>query len=236
MNNIELYASVIDELVSIAEQVTEEKQNDIKKGKFVNVFSLWNKFSGLTEPIHSKILNFFLSSDAMHGQGNLFLSLFLNRIDIDNRQNDEWVTTVETGTVKTGRVDVMLKRFNPRSVVIIENKSNWAGDQPNQLYRYWYKNIHRSEVDCHPEYYDSHPEFKIVYLVPNKNKQISDNSMERPLDYPENLPQTLPIKPYVFSFKEEISDWLNECIESLPKENTPLINLISQYKEYIQYL
>ena len=231
MNKIELYSAVINDMVSIVRQVKEERQNNVRKGKYINVFTLWNHFSGLTEPIHSRILHFFLSSDSMHGQGYLFLALFLKRIGIDIQECDEWVTTAEIG-----RVDVMLKRFHPRSVIIIENKSNWAGDQQNQLYRYWFENIHRSEEDCHSDFYDSHPEYKIVYLVPNKDKQLSDNSMERPIDYPENLPPILPIKPYIFSFEEEISDWLNECIESLPKENTPLINLIYQYKEYCKNL
>ena len=231
MNKIELYSAVINDFVSIVGQVKEERHKNVKRGKYVNVFTLWNRFSGLTEPIHSRILHFFLSSDPMHGQGNLFLALFLKRIGVDVQDGEEWVTTAETG-----RVDVMLKRFHPRSVVIIENKSNWAVDQPNQLYRYWFENIHRCEEDCHSEYYDNHPEFKIVYLVPNKYKTIGDNSMERPADYPENLPPKLPIKPYVFSFDEEISEWLMDCIESLPKENTPLINLISQYKEYCKNL
>lgn len=231
MNKIELYSAVIDDLVFIIDQVKEERQNNVRKGKYVNVFTLWNRFSGLTEPIHSRILHFFLSSDSMHGQGYLFLALFLKRIGVDVKNGDKWITTVEKG-----RVDVMLKRFHPHSVVIIENKSNWAADQPNQLYRYWFENIHRSEDDCQPEYYDYHPEYKIVYLVPNKDKLISDNSVERPVDYPENLPPTLPIKPYIFSFENEISDWLNDCIESLPKENTPLIYLIYQYKEYCKNL
>ena len=167
----------------------------------------------------------------MHGQGNLFIKLFLKRIGIDIENREEWVSTAEIG-----RVDIMLKRYHPRSVVIIENKSNWAGDQPNQLYRYWYENIHLNEEDCHPEYYDRHPEFKIVYLVPNKDKQLSENSIERPSDYPSYLPDRLPVKPYIFSFEEEISDWLTECIKSLPEENTPLTNLISQYKEYCKNL
>ena len=231
MNMIELYSTLIDDFVSIVEQVKEEKHNNIKKGKYVNAFTLWNRFSGITEPIHSRILHFFLSADPMHGQGNLFLTLFMKRIGVDVHESDEWIATAEIG-----RVDVMLKRFHPRSVVIIENKSNWAGDQPNQLYRYWYENIHHCEEDCHPDYYDNHPEYKIVYLVPNKDKHLSDNSMERPVDYPENLPAILPIKPCVFSFDNEVSDWLMECIESLPNENTPLINLISQYKEYCNNL
>ncbi len=231
MNKIKLYSAVINDFVSIVNQVKEERQSNIRQGKYVNVFTLWNNFSGLTEPIHSRILHFFLSADPMHGQGTLFLSLFLKHIGIDVKDDDEWVVTAEKG-----RVDVMLKRFHPHSVVVIENKSNWAVDQPNQLYRFWFENIHHSKEDCYPEYYHNHLEYKIVYLVPNKGKLLSDNSIERPLDFPENLPPKLPLNPLVFSFEEEISDWLKECIESLSKENTPLINLLSQYKEYCKNL
>ena len=231
MSKIEIYSKAINDFVSIMEQIKKVRSEKVALGEYVNVFTLWNDFSGLTEPIHSRILHFFLSDNPMHGQRYLFLKLFLKRIGIDIRDSDEWISTAEKG-----RVDVMLKRFFPRSVVIIENKSNWAGDQPNQLYRYWYQNIHQSEEDCNPEYYKINPEYKIVYLVPNKDKIISDNSMERPADYPNNLPDVLPITPDVFSFKEEVSDWLMECISALPKENTPLINLITQYNDYCKKL
>lgn len=102
----------------------------------------------------------------MHGQENRFINLLLKRINVNYGENDEWISTAETG-----RVDVMLKRYNPHSVIIIENKSNWAGDQPNQLYRYWFENIHRSDNDLLPEFYSKHQEYKIVYLVPNKYKK-----------------------------------------------------------------
>lgn len=227
MNKIELSSKTIDDIVSIANIIKEKKRSNIREGKYVNVFTLWNSFSGLTEPIHSRILHFLLSSDPMHGQGNLFLGLFLKRIGIDIQKNEEWLVTAEKG-----RVDVMLKRFHPRSVIVIENKSNWAGDQPNQLYRYWYQNIHIVEEDCHSEYYDSHPEFKVVYLIPNENKILNDDSMKRPSDYPEDLPSELPIKPVIFKFDDDISKWLLECIKALPEENTPLKNLLSQYNEY----
>lgn len=231
MDNFKLYSETIDDFVHIMSQVKKVRNDNVRLGKNINVFSLWNEFSGLTEPIHSRILQFFLSDNPMHGQGYLFIELFLKRIGVVIQKDDEWVSTAETG-----RVDVMLKRFFPRSIVIIENKSNWAGDQPNQLYRYWYQNIHQCEEDCNPEYYKIHSEYKIVYLVPSKDKILSDNSMERPADYPEDLPDRLPITPIVFSFEEEISDWLMECISSLPKENTPLINLISQYIDYCKKL
>jgi len=231
MNKLEYYSKAIDVFVSIMTQIKKVRNDYVKHGKNVNVFSLWNEFSGLTEPIHSRILHFFLSDNPMHGQGHLFLKLFLKHLGLDVQENDEWVATAEMG-----RVDVMLKRYFPRSIILIENKSNWANDQPNQLYRYWFQNIHQNEDDCHPEYYASHPEYKIVYLVPNKYKVLSDNSLERPSDYPESLPEKLPMAPYVFSFDEEVSDWLTECISSLPKENTPLINLVSQYINYCKNL
>ncbi len=230
-NKIELYSKAIDNFVHMIKKVNEERENDIKNGKYVNVFSLWNDISGITEPIHSRILQFFLSTNPMHGQGKLFLLLFLKRLGIDAYEKDEWITTAEIG-----RVDVLLKRFHPHSVVIIENKSNWAGDQPNQLYRYWFQNIHRNENDCYPSYYEKHSEYKIVYLVPNEYKSLSDFSLKKPLDYPENLPDILPIKPIIFSFNKEIYDWLTECAMSLPSENTPLFNMISQYKEYCKNL
>ena len=221
----------IRDFASIMKEVKAKKARDVQRGKYINVFSLWNAFSGITEPIQSRILHFFLSDNPMRGQGNLFLRLFLARVDIEVSESDEWVVTAEKG-----RVDIMLKRFFPRSVVIIENKSNWAGDQLHQLYRYWYEQIHRDEEDCSPLFYAKHPEYKIIYLVPNKQKTWSDNSLERPLDYSKNLPAQLPIRPILFSFDEEISDWLDECVDSLPKENRPLIDLISQYRAYCKNL
>lgn len=142
----------------------------------------------------------------MHGQGKLFLSAFLEYIGFKkDKGNEEWIVTAEKG-----RVDVLLKRLNPLGAIIIENKSNWAGDQPNQLYRYWYENIHKREEDCNTDYYSKHPEYKIVYLVPNKAKQISDSSKMRPIDYPEDLPETLPMGLKVLTFHEDIPKWLRK--------------------------
>lgn len=55
--------------------------------------------------------------------------MFLEYIGFEKDEgNEEWIITAEEG-----RVDVLLRRQNPLGAVIIENKSNWAGDQPNQL-------------------------------------------------------------------------------------------------------
>lgn len=230
--NLEKYRKTIELCSSIMKDIKAERMSNTKMGKYVNVFSLWNEFSGISEPIHSRILHFFLSDNPMHGQGKLFLSAFLEYIGFEKDEgNEEWIITAEEG-----RVDVLLRRLNPLGAVIIENKSNWAGDQPNQLYRYWYKNIHKCEEDSDTDYYSKHPEYKIVYLVPDETKHINSNSTSRPVDYPEDLPEELPMKPKVMTFHTDIPKWLGGCMKGLPAENTPLRNLIAQYIEYCKQL
>lgn len=230
--NLEKYRKTIELCSSIMKDIKAERMSNTKMGKYVNVFSLWNEFSGISEPIHSRILHFFLSDNPMHGQGKLFLSAFLEYIGFEKDEgNEEWIITAEEG-----RVDVLLRRLNPLGAVIIENKSNWAEDQPNQLYRYWYENIHKRKEDSDTDYYSKHPEYKIVYLVPDKAKQISDNSKTRPIDYPIDLPDKLPMEPIVMDFHEDIPKWLRKCMDKLPAENTPLRNLIAQYIEYCKQL
>lgn len=229
---LEKYRKTIELCSSIMKEIKAERMSNTKMGKYVNVFSLWNEFSGISEPIHSRILHFFLSDNPMHGQGKLFLSAFLEYIGFEKDEgNEEWIITAEEG-----RVDVLLRRLNPLGAVIIENKSNWAEDQPNQLYRYWYENIHKCEEDCKKSYYLDHPEYKIVYLVPDEAKHISANSISRPVDYPEDLPEELPMKPKVMTFRTDIPEWLGECMDKLPAENTPLRNLIAQYIGYCKQL
>lgn len=230
--NLEKYRKTIELCSSIMKDIKAERMSNTKMGKYVNVFSLWNEFSGISEPIHSRILHFFLSDNPMHGQGKLFLSAFLEYIGFEkDKGNEEWIITAEEG-----RVDVLLRRQNPLGAVIIENKSNWAGDQPNQLYRYWYENIHKRKEDCDTDYYSKHPEYKIVYLVPDETKHINSNSTSRPVDYPEDLPEELPMKPKVMTFHMDIHKWLGTCMKGFPAENTQLRNLIAQYIEYCKQL
>lgn len=74
--NLEKYRKTIELCSSIMKDIKAERMSNTKMGKYVNVFSLWNEFSGISEPIHSRILHFFLSDNPMHGQGKLFLSAF----------------------------------------------------------------------------------------------------------------------------------------------------------------
>ena len=239
-----LYYERLKDVVDICLQHSNAKKQIIEQhrqdGHLFNTFFLWNRFTGISEPTHSRILHFLLSDDNLHGQGNLFLMELLKMLNLESPEMGQWIPSAELG-----RVDVRLVRQNPRSVVVIENKSNWAGDQPNQLYRYWYNNIHSCAEDCLPEFYQDNYRFKIVYLVPNEIKQISNHSLLKPsIDWfqglskeeYESLPDILPMTPIIWSFDTQINQWLQKCEDLLDVRNTPLRNFIKQYRTYCNEL
>lgn len=244
MQERRLYYERLKDVVDICLQHSNAKKQIIEQhrhdGHLFNTFSLWNRFTGISEPTHSRILHFLLSDDNLHGQGNLFLLELLKMLNVESPEMGQWIPSAELG-----RVDVRLVRQNPRSVVVIENKSNWAGDQPNQLYRYWYNNIHSCAEDCLPGYYQDNDRFKIVYLVPNEIKQISNQSLLKPsIDWflglskeeYDSLPDILPLTPIIWSFDTQINQWLQKCEDLLNERNTPLRNFIKQYRMYCNEL
>ena len=59
---MEKYRKTIELCSSIMKDIKAERMSNTKMGKYVNVFSLWNEFSGISEPIHSRILHFLFSA------------------------------------------------------------------------------------------------------------------------------------------------------------------------------
>lgn len=247
-NNVHIKLRTIEDLISSMEQwyrkwIIEDEGKHKIDGHNFNVFSLWNRISHIKEPMHSQLLYFILSNDEMHGQDNKFLIKFLERLDISDSEVGEWKVTAEEG-----RVDVMLKRENPFSVIIIENKSNNADDMEGQLYRYWYQNIHKkgSNEDLESQFYEGNKNLRIIYLAPNKNKFYVEQSCRKPskvkwfkhldMESYKNLPDLLPIKPDVWTFDNEIQSWLDDCIRLLDDSNNPIREFLNQYKHYCKTL
>lgn len=88
------------------------------------------------EVTHSKIIAGFLKPQGSHGQGDLFLRLFLqtieknNKIDMDTSNAKVYT---EYGKGVDGRLDIFIE--NGSHSIIIENKI-YARDQGEQLSRY----------------------------------------------------------------------------------------------------
>lgn len=226
----EPYSCLINKFPCFADVLKLDKEQNEKDGHNFSIFELL-RLCGLrfSEPNHSRIIKFLLEPNELHGQGNLFLYLFLKKLGIqvsDNIEKENWNVVAEQG-----RIDILLQRGCPLSVIIIENKSNWAEDQPNQLYRYWYNAIYSKTNQVEESYYkEMKSYYRIVYLVPNENKNPSLQTLMRPDDWADDLPLFVPLKVDVYTFSSFIFEWLEDCKQALSKENHALKEFLKQYQ------
>jgi len=215
---------IVDNLDKFQEIETKAKEKNKEESCDFNMLRLFN----ISETMHSYLLANILNPYSEHGQGNYFLLSFLNKIGIENPEYGQWIVTAEKG-----RIDVLLKRIDPHSIVVIENKSNFAVDQNNQLYRYWYQEIYYPNRHRPIEYTGNHPEkYQIIYLTPADWKQPTSNTSERPKQWPLNLPERMPIEPMIYRFDKEIIEWLNFSLKGIANGNHRLREYIKQYIEY----
>jgi hypothetical protein len=195
-----------------------------------NTSFLFNPFKriAIQETTHSQLIGDLLSSHGTHGQDDLFLQEFLKRIGVANPHVGVWKVRTEAQNI-----DICLTRVSPASVVIIENKSNWAVDQYSQLYRYWHEAIHRSFPDLDYDAEDTRNHFKVIYLTPNKGKTPEQQSLTIPdhLSKNDGLPETLPLQPILFTLDEDLPSWLQECAGKLPNENHRMRVYLELYQE-----
>lgn len=181
--------------------------------------------------MHSYLLANLLNPNSSHGQRHLFLNEFLDLLGIERyKDNENWLVSAEKG-----RIDLLLRRNSPHSVVVIENKSNYAIDQDNQLYRYWYQEIYSSIKSRHLpiEYILNPPEkfYQLIYLSPNHLKVPNNNSLIKPFSWDSNLPNKVPLKTKHIVFSEFIVNWLELSLLKIPKQNSRIKEHIQQYIE-----
>ena len=254
MLDLALYTTVVDAIASfdrarqrqrqhyLAELIpaiarhaaTSQERNRLESSN-LNVFQFFRP----GETTHSRLLAYFLDPRAQHGQGTLFLAEFLRLLGIsepDSGAAHDWAVTAETG-----RVDVLLRRAHPHTVVVIENKSNYAADQPNQLYRYWYQEIYLQQVARHrPAAEIARPpgsHYRLVYLSPTSWKQPEAQSLTKPAawaDWGAHLPPVLPMPTEQHLFRDFVVQWLENAIRQLPAGNHRLREFTRQYIQFWQ--
>ena len=224
--------SLLENVFSI---INKSLQKNIEQNKHTSCNFNALKFFSIDETLHSKLLAKLLNPKAEHGQGNKFLVEFLKLLEIEKPEEGDWNITAETG-----RIDVLLKRSSPESIIIIENKSNWATDQQNQLYRYWHQEIYSKTKEINVSFYaDNVSRYRIIYLPPNEFKQPELHSYSRPNEENwknRNLPEHIPLTFEIRTFKEFISIWLENCISTLPESNHRMREYLKQYIEICKTL
>jgi hypothetical protein len=157
--------------------------------------------------LHSKFISELLDPQGSHQQGTLFLDCFLNKLRIVDFETKNASSNLEyyTGIInKTkdlgGKIDILIRSENNK-VIKIENKI-YAKEQKNQLLRY-----HNFQKDG-----------RLIFLTLFGNKSKDhDDLLRREIKYQQ------------ISYKEEIIEWLQECIEKCA--TVPIVR-----ESIIQYL
>lgn len=164
-NSIKELLSKLSDMHS-AEQVRLQKEE--KEGENFNVFSALNMCSDEMR-LHSRLLATLFNPKANHGLGNEFLRQFLvTAIKVDDNyitHCNESIAERYVGEVTEttgGRIDIILE--DGKHGIIIENKI-YAGDQPNQLLRYYNYGVKQFGEN----------NFKLVYLTLYGSEPSSDS-------------------------------------------------------------
>ena len=163
--------------------------------------------------VHSKVIYSLLSQNWGKKDKETFLTLFLKEIGIEEEiiYNKTWEVTREKAfdldTIK-GRLDFEIKSKD--YIYIIEMKID-AGDQPEQLMRY--QKFAKEQ----------HKKYKIFYLTLDGH-----NASKKSIGEEENLEENQKVEYTNISFKEEILNWLENCLKLVEgKENK--LACINQY-------
>ena len=226
----------IEELIEKFKQTIAEWNEKEVKGEGFNLINFISRIWGIGETKHSQILGFFLNPRENHGQGGLFLKLFLEKLgfETNNFNPKDWTVDVEQRFNGRDQIDILIQSRQLGISIAIENKSNGAKDQSHQLYRYWDSAIYNfhnrdKEKALNPKY------SRIVYLP--KWGVPSEQTLTRPKDYKEPYPEKLTFEEQggiisCWTYYTHIVEWLNKCIGAMGGENHIVKQLVRNYIEY----
>ena len=226
----------IQKLIKKFKQIIAEWNEKEVKGEGFNLINFINRIWGIGETKHSQILGFFLNPRENHGQGGLFLKLFLEKLGFEtsNFNPEDWIVEVEQRSNGRDQIDILIQSRRLEVSIVIENKSNGAEDQPHQLYRYWESAIyHFHNKDGEKSLNPKHS--RIVYLpqwgLPSEQTRTRIEGYKEP--DPEKL--TFEEQGGIIScrtYYTHIVEWLNKCIEAMGGENHIVKQLVKNYIEY----
>lgn len=236
----------IQRLLDEFRKITVQWKEKEVKGEGFNIIEFINRFWGIWETKHSQILGFLLNPRETHGQGGLFLKLFLQELRIIGEKDDinpnDWIIEVEKRSNSRDQIDILIQSHRLEVSIVIENKSNGAEDQPYQLYRYWESAIYNfhngnKEKSLDPKY------SRVVYLP--KNGAPSLQTRTRMKDYKEPYPEILELEDKeleldkqngkiisCWTYYKDIRDWLVNCKNAIHEESNIIKHFIKNYIEF----
>lgn len=195
------------------------KYDEVNK-KTAHDFNIFNvlKIGHLETSVHSKFLSFLLNPIESHQQGFKFINLFFKELQIKNFNLENVKITTEKNIgrsiKKKGFIDIYISESNPEpEIIIIENKI-FAGDQEEQLKKYYdFAKKKTKEEKIH-----------LFYLTLNGDEP-SDYSLKG-LDIE---------KVNLIAYSAEIKNWISECIKEVALIPS-LREILVQYQKLINVL
>lgn len=178
-----------------------------------NIFSiLRNEYDEVN--LHSKFIVELLKNK---NYGRKFIERFLEKLEIQvfNYENINIFSEYSKGI--NGRIDILLEfsKDKEKKAIIIENKI-YAEDQIGQLNRYYCSMINKNY---------SNDELEIVYLTLDGSEPTEEST--------EGLAKEVKEKIITISYKENIVEWLNDCIKEVAE--VPIIReTLVQYRSLLK--
>ena len=224
MIELQKLLNAIKEIVDREKTLQEAKRT---RGENFNIFNVLGVSTSEVR-LHSAFIAELLNPDGNHGLGEKFLKIFIDEVinkNVGDNTNRRFIFDVKSikdvivekdiGPVKGehgGRLDISVENNNG-SYIIIENKI-YAGDQENQMKRYWNYAQKMCESDTN--------KYRLIYLTLDGHEP-SEGSL-----------CGLKADDYIcLSYKYDIISWLNRCVELSVRH--PLIReTIIQYIETLK--
>jgi prepilin-type processing-associated H-X9-DG protein len=179
-----------------------------------NAFSL-SSYNTHYENFHSDIIKAILDPQGVHNEGNLFLELFIEFLNVHYNLKLNIADYIDSNVEReNGRIDVGIRNWESSKAIIIENKINNAPDMDNQLLRY-YNNCIDSGLQVE----------LIIYLS-------MDGLKKAPLF--NEIKCNKDIAAFSNSPNDLATGWLDKCIMQSSNPNSK--SLLNEYYKLLQHL
>ncbi len=226
MTELEKLLNAIKEIIDREKTLQEAKR---ARGENFNIFNVMGVSTSEVK-LHSAFIAELLNPYGNHGLGEKFLKIFIDEISnksvgddskrgfiFDTLSIKNVIVEKDIGPIKGdhgGRIDICIEDNNG-CYVIIENKI-YAGDQDNQMKRYWNYAQEKCKSDKN--------RYRLVYLTLDGHEP-SEGSL-----------CGLKSDDYIcLSYKYDIISWLNQCV-GLSVRHPLVRETIIQYIETLKQL
>ncbi|MEI6754137.1 MAG: PD-(D/E)XK nuclease family protein [Paludibacter sp.] len=218
----QVISEMLNEVSVIIDNHKAEKKTKREAGEDFNIFRILKMESNETKT-HSAFIAELLNPKGSHGQGLLFLKLFIKHVNcLEFSVEDDTSFKVETERYignktheheaedPSGRIDLVIESISEKrtTAILIENKI-YARDQKNQLVRYYAYGI-KGTPERGGRY--GKENFWLLYLTlkGEEASKFSTLGSEYKLKCSQDINSDENYY-YLISYKEHILPWLEEC-------------------------